>query len=281
MAIKRRRDGGFVMDLDDFKFFGEKLAELATALEEKNIEVICDTREQLSVVHAIAEQMPAVSHRHYEALYKPANELTIMFRMGERGWPLKIGDEEVVAAKNLAEAWTRARDVLVDPEETPVHAAPSLEALLVALERFPDAMVPLRLGRQKKPGRGLKPRPAYPLGDEYDIQDALWLYLKMTHADARREDPTPTTAGSSSKIDFTIPSLSAGLEVKYARADVEPATLKKDLLRDIHDAAQRDDIKHLVILVAEASEAIGRTSALSDLEGADKGINVRLIRFAL
>jgi hypothetical protein len=156
-----------------------------------------------------------------------------------------------------------------------------VESLLVSLSAFRDATRRLRAGRSKKPGRGLKPRNSYLFDDEYDVQDALIVYLKMAYSDVRDEDPTQKNAGSSSKLDFIIPSLATGIEVKHVRNDTNIAQLKKELLVDINDCSAQKQIHDLVFFVTEAYDANVPTDALHELEKLSLPIRVHIVRVRL
>jgi len=103
MAVDRLLGGGHVMGSDDFAFYGEKLVELADAIEKKDILRLRDLQEHLYIVRDISEEIQAPRHR--DALSKPADTLFKFFHMATRGWNPEITDEEVLAANNLATAW--------------------------------------------------------------------------------------------------------------------------------------------------------------------------------
>src|SRR5262249_10805044 len=45
-------------------------------------------------------------------------------------------------------------------------------------------------------------RPTFFINDEYDVQDLLYALLQIEFDDIRIEEPTPSTAGKSARMDF-------------------------------------------------------------------------------
>jgi hypothetical protein len=123
----------------------------------------------------------------------------------------------------------------------------------------------------------LSGRAAYPLLDEYDVQDILWVFLKMWRASATREDPTPRSAGAASRIDFTFPDAFIGVEVKFVSPGRRTADIKAELLTDLHDAGMRKDLRHLLAFVVERPP--GLAHEIDDLDGKEgDDVELRIVR---
>lgn len=165
-----------------------------------------------------------------------------------------------------------------DPEAERLARLSEVCDLIAFLKRFPEAILAVRAGRPKK-SRGLLPRPPYGVEDEYDVQDLLWVFLKMHAPDARREDPTPVIAGSATRIDFVLASHGIGIEVKLLRQGDRIEQVKTALLRDLHDAARRPDLRYLVMFIVEKASGMG--SALEELAGKHGSIEAVVVRVAI
>jgi hypothetical protein len=155
----------------------------------------------------------------------------------------------------------------------------AIEDVKQFLRAFPDAIFTFRQGRPKKPSN-LRPRPAYRLDDEYDVQDLLWYALKMKYRTAQREDPTRKNTGSSSRIDFTLGSPSFGIEVKFMRPDAGIGDMKRQLLQDLHDTAFAGGLTDLFFFVVETKS--GTCQEIDELDGkADGGTTSHVVRVCI
>jgi REase_DpnII-MboI len=71
------------------------------------------------------------------------------------------------------------------------------------------------------------------INDEHDVQDLLHALLLIFFDDVRREEPVPSFAGGSAKIDFLIPRLEMGIEVKKSRDTLKRSHIGAELIVDI------------------------------------------------
>ena len=198
--------------------------------------------------------------------------------LGSSGYGQWDQPRAIRSAEFLLAKWVEAEAVLTKAPST--RSATGVSGLVAALKRFPDAATRLRVGRDTKPGRGLTSRVPYAIGDEYDFQDALWLFLRMSYATAIDEDPTGKYAGKSSKMDFSVPELAAALELKYLSPTQDPKQMKKDLLVDLADIEKtRPDIKTLVVAIGEP--LFGRGADLEHLSRASPAPSVVVVRIPL
>lgn len=103
--------------------------------------------------------------------------------------------------------------------------------------------------------------------DEYDVQDLLrsllWLYVD----DIRPEDPAPTTAGASSRIDFILSGYGIAVEVKKTRPNLADRQLGEELAVDIVRYRAHPECRYLVCLIYDPEERITNPVSLKkDLE---------------
>lgn len=266
---------------DDYAHFLDSFRALAHALRHRQIGEALRLWHVLETALNIAVDIE--SWRHQTEIRSAAAMLREPMDDAQHTPAILISTRLALAADRLADAWEAAREALTGtraPAQASGGELDGADALCAALARFPAAIRPLRDGRPRK-SKGLQPRAAYPLDDEYDVQDALFLYLKMAYASADREDHTPNNAGSSSRIDFSVPELHAFVEAKFVRPDENISELKNDLLRDIADAQGRVDIELLVLFIVEAPGAVGSAEPLERLAGTKDGLAVRVVRVSL
>lgn len=98
-------------------------------------------------------------------------------------------------------------------------------------------------------GRRHGNRPAMQFVDEYDDQDLLHALLKMFFDDIRREEHTPSYAGSSSRIDFVLPEIGIAIELKHIRNGLKEGELGKQLIEDKARYSKHPDVLHLLCIV--------------------------------
>lgn len=122
-------------------------------------------------------------------------------------------------------------------------------------------------------------RPTLDVVDEYDVQDLLrsllWLYVD----DIRPEDPAPTTAGASSRVDFILSGYGIAVEVKKTRPNLADRQLGEQLAVDIIRYRSHPECRHLVCLIYDPDERIANPSALKkDLEAqSDDQLTIEII----
>jgi len=69
--------------------------------------------------------------------------------------------------------------------------------------------------------------------DEYDVQDLMHALLQIFFDDIRREQWTPSYAGSSARMDFLLNNESLAIETKKTRNGLTPKKLGDELIVDI------------------------------------------------
>lgn len=64
-------------------------------------------------------------------------------------------------------------------------------------------------------------RAPFELQDEYDVQDLFRALLQIAFDDVRSEEPTPSHAGSSTRIDFMLANEGVMIEIKMTRPGLD------------------------------------------------------------
>ncbi len=132
-----------------------------------------------------------------------------------------------------------------------------LEVLVRGLRR---AMHPLTHRR-----KGCQP---LSFGSEYDVQDLLHALLRPWVSDIRPEEFTPSYAGSSTRMDFLLPSYSLVIETKIVRDRAHARRIGDELIVDIEHYRRHPACKSLWCVVYDPDHLITNAEGLrSDLQG--------------
>lgn len=148
------------------------------------------------------------------------------------------------------------------PASSPPPRKPSGvdELLLVLLKNLRRAMHPLTHRRKG----------AVPLtfSSEYDVQDLLHALLRPWIADIRPEEYTPSYAGSSTRMDFLLPTHRTVIEVKFVRDAEHAKKIGNELIVDIEHYRKHPDCDTLWCVAYDPDHLIRNPEGLKrDLEG--------------
>ncbi len=131
--------------------------------------------------------------------------------------------------------------------------------LINLLSRFHKIAQELRERRQSRETLLIK--------DEYDIQDLLNSLLYLYFDDIRKEDSSPSHAGSNSRLDFVLKKEKIIIEVKMSSNRLGARELGEQLLIDIGRYKEYPDINDLVIFIYDKDDHIrNKRGLVSDLE---------------
>ena len=120
-------------------------------------------------------------------------------------------------------------------------------------------------------------RPTLDVTDEYDVQDLLHALLRLHFTDIRKEEWTPSYAGSSSRMDFLLKNEEVVIEVKMMRKGLKNKDVVDQLLVDIARYEEHPLCKTLVCFVYDPDGRLGNAAAIvSDLEKRKAKIEVRV-----
>jgi hypothetical protein len=97
--------------------------------------------------------------------------------------------------------------------------------------------------------------------DEYDVQDLFHALLKLYFEDIRPEEPTPTTAGSSSRIDFLLTRERILIETKMPRLGLGDKRLKEELSIDLKCYQKHPGFDTLIFFVYDPDKCIKNPGA--------------------
>lgn len=121
-------------------------------------------------------------------------------------------------------------------------------------------------------------RPNYEIRDEYDVQDLIGGVLAMLFEDVRPEDPSPTRAGASSRVDFLLKRQRIVVEVKMTRDGVRDRDIGDQLIQDIERYRSHPDCAALIAFVYDPTRQIRNPRGLEeDLSGDREGLIVRVL----
>ncbi len=155
--------------------------------------------------------------------------------------------------------------------DTLEHSIPSTALLISSLRRLPNAMRPLVV-------RTRKGRVPFSITDEYDVQDAVHAMLNSFYPDVRAEERSPSSAGSSSTMDFLLKREEIAVEVKVTKPGRHEKDIKKELLVDIHDYEEHPSVKTLIAVVYDLASTFTNSAGFeSDLSGDSNGLTVHVI----
>jgi hypothetical protein len=118
----------------------------------------------------------------------------------------------------------------------------------------------------------------FDVNDEYDLQDLCRAMLALHFDDIRREEWTPSYAGSSSRMDFLLPEVEAVLETKMTRKGLGAKKLGEELIIDIARYEKHPLCRTLYCLVYDPEGRIANPRGVeNDLEAHSAKITVRVM----
>jgi len=182
-------------------------------------------------------------------------------------WPISSqeGNELPVSTLPTLSASGGSTGITIETSE------PNLALLVSSLRRLPSALRPLRARRR----RG---RDRVQMNDEYDLQDAVETALRLLVSDVRPEERSPSSAGSSSVIDFLLRKERIAVEVKVTKPGRAEKKIKQEVLVDIHDYKQHPTVDTLVIAVYDLASTFNNPVGFeSDLTSCNENLDVRVV----
>ena len=159
--------------------------------------------------------------------------------------------------------WTRKAEAMrlkAKAKRLKEEAEKPIEALQRIFSKF--HLIVRRL-RQRYNGRN-----TLNVSDEYDVQDLLSALLILHFDDIRLEEPTPSFAGKSSRIDFLLKKEGIGVEVKMTRQGLADKEVRDQLIIDIESYKEHPDCNTLICFIYDPEGWIANPTALiEDLQG--------------
>lgn len=144
--------------------------------------------------------------------------------------------------------------------QEPVKPARVEELLEIVVKGLRRAMHPLTHRR-----KGVQP---LSFGNEYDVQDLLHALLRPWISDIRPEEFTPSYAGSSTRMDFLLPTHGLVIETKIVRDRAHAKKVGDELIIDIEHYRKHPNCKSLWCVIYDPDQLITNAPGLrADLEG--------------
>jgi len=100
--------------------------------------------------------------------------------------------------------------------------------------------------------------------DEYDVQDLLHALLRLYTSDVRKEEWTPSYAGSSARMDFLLKEEQVVVETKKTRENLRDKGIGEELMVDAGHYAQHPDCKTLVCFIYDPEGFIANPVGLEN-----------------
>ena len=165
------------------------------------------------------------------------------------------------------------RQILMEAQQK-VEGAGTASADIQFIERvcrgFPEFLGPLASrGRDRAP---------FVVEDEYDVQVLMHALLRLFFDDVRPEDPSPTKAGASSRLDFLLKAERIVVETKMTRQGLRAKEVGEELIIDVERYRAHPDCGALIALVYDPDKRINNRRGLEeDLSGTRDGLVVRVL----
>lgn len=113
--------------------------------------------------------------------------------------------------------------------------------------------------------------------DEYDVQDLLHALLRLHFDDVRREEWSPSSAGSNNRMDFLLKDEEIAIEVKMTRDGLKDKEIGDQLLIDVAKYQKHPNCKSLYCFVYDPVGYIRNPKGLEkDLSSVKENIDVKV-----
>ncbi|MEM9461853.1 MAG: hypothetical protein AAGF11_47280 [Myxococcota bacterium] len=193
---------------------------------------------------------------HYRA-WLAGHEEARLFDEGKHGDIKRSCEEKARLLAFLAERFIRGRLITRHGGLRVSFAGETLDAVRVVTTLGQRALDVARQLRRRHANRS-----TLEVNDEYDWQDLLHALLRVFFDDIRREDPSPTNAGASSRIDFVLPEHRIAIELKHARESMTAKSLGDELSVDRQRYEAHPQVAHLVSLILDPKGLISNPRGL-------------------
>jgi hypothetical protein len=116
------------------------------------------------------------------------------------------------------------------------------------------------------------------IADEYDVQDVLRVLLRSQFDDVRPEEPTPSKAGGSARMDFMLKNECIVVECKLASPKLRDKKIGEELAADIIRYQAHPGCKELFCLVYDPASDVRNPAGLEgDMSRTYDGLRVWLV----
>ena len=98
--------------------------------------------------------------------------------------------------------------------------------------------------------------------NEYDVQQLLYALLSLFFDDIRKEEFTPSHAGSFSRIDILLKNEQIGIEIKKTRKKLIDKKIGEELIDDIEKYQMHKDCKKLICFIYDPDEILSNPNGI-------------------
>lgn len=118
--------------------------------------------------------------------------------------------------------------------------------------------------------------PGHVISNELDVQRLFGALLALHFDDVRPEDPLPTMAGASSRVDFLLAASGIVVETKIARESLKSKGLGEELLVDIARYGGHPACKFIFFFVYDPTGMVPNPRGLENdvISSAETGVDV-------
>jgi hypothetical protein len=116
------------------------------------------------------------------------------------------------------------------------------------------------------------------VNDEYDVQDLMYALLRVNFDNIRKEEWTPSYAGSCSRMDFLLKNEGIVIETKKTREGLTAKILADELIVDIERYQAHQDCKMLLCFIYDPDGRLASPETLElDMSKPHGNIEVKVI----
>ena len=136
-----------------------------------------------------------------------------------------------------------------------------------------------QLGERHSDGKGKDKvaRPTLAFNDEYDVQDASHAILRLHFEDVEAEEPSPSYATNSTRVDFLLRRELVAVEQKMTRSSLSQKKLVDQLVTDIAHYQSHPKAKALFCFVYDPNGRCNNPAAIEDDLRRDGDFPVRVV----
>ncbi len=133
------------------------------------------------------------------------------------------------------------------------NVLPDINLLTAILMTFPDVVS--RLIHRRK-GKTI-----FPIEDEYDVQDILYVMIKGSFSTLQYEDPTQKIGINSARPDFAIHDLGTYIEVKFIGKKGQEKEIQDECSLDIQKYGALEDCGKIIFFIYDPQKCIDNSYA--------------------
>lgn len=128
------------------------------------------------------------------------------------------------------------------------NVLPNVNLVIGILNTFPSVVSRLKHRRKSKV--------PFDIGDEYDVQDILYVMLKGAFSTLQYEDPTPKDGTTSARADFVINDLNTYIEAKYISEKGREKDIQDECMLDIQKYGVQENCYKIIFFVYDPNKCI-------------------------